>query len=152
MKMAIDSSSLAKRYVQEVGSGELDRFLERASELAFCVILVPEIVSGLNRRLREQVLTKADYRTVKKQLLDDVRDATVLQITPSAVSRTVKLLEGDVLRAMDALHVACALEWQADLFLTSDKKQFVASTNAGLRSEYIGQSVELTTCNSRVFV
>ncbi|CAB1072551.1 hypothetical protein D1AOALGA4SA_1606 [Olavius algarvensis Delta 1 endosymbiont] len=139
MKVAIDSSSFAKRYVQEVGSDELDRFLERASELAFCVILVPEIISGLNRRLRERALTLADYRAVKRQLLGDVRDATVLQITPSAVSRTVKLLESDVLRAMDALHVACALEWQADLFLTSDKRQFAASANAGLRSEYIGQ-------------
>ena len=141
MKLAIDSSSFAKRYVQEIGSDELDRFLGRASELAFCVILVPEIVSGLNRRLRERALTIADYRAVKRQLLDDVRDATVLQITPSAVSRTVKLLEGNVLRSMDALHVACALEWQADLFVTSDKRQFAASTNAGLRSEYIGQPI-----------
>ena len=141
MKLAVDSSSFAKRYVHEIGSDELDRFLGSASELAFCVILVPEIVSGLNRRLREQALTIADYRAVKKQLLDDVRDATVLQITPYVVSRTVKLLEGNVLCAMDALHVACALEWQADLFLTSDKRQFVASTNAGLRSEYIGQPI-----------
>ena len=139
MKLAVDSSSFAKRYVQEFGSDRLDRFLQSASELAFCVILVPEIVSGLNRRLRERILTIADYRAVKKQMLDDVRDATVLQITPSAVSRTVKLLEGNILPAMDALHVACALEWQADLFLTSDKRQFLASTNTGLRSEYIGQ-------------
>ena len=141
MKLAIDSSSLAKRYVQEVGSDKLDRLLESASELAFCVILVPEIVSGLNRRLREQVLTVADYRAVKKQLLDDVRDATVLQITPSVVSRSVKLLEGNVLRALDALHVACALEWQADLFVTSDKRQFKAAINTQLQSEFIGQQI-----------
>ena len=141
MKLAIDSSSLAKRYVQEVGSDKLDRLLESASELAFCVILVPEIVSGLNRRLREQVLTIADYRAVKKQLLDDVRDATILQITPSVVSRSVKLLEGNVLRALDALHVACALEWQADLFVTSDNRQFKAAINTELHSEFIGQQI-----------
>jgi predicted nucleic acid-binding protein len=139
MKLAIDSSSFAKRYVQEVGSDKLDLLLESASELAFCVILVPEIVSGLNRRLREQVLTIADYRAVKKQLLDDVRDATVLQITPSVVSRSVKLLEDNVLGALDAIHVACALEWQADLFVTSDKKQFKAAINTELRSEFVGQ-------------
>ena len=141
MKLAIDSSSFAKRYVQEVGSDKLDRLLESASELAFCVILVPEIVSGLNRRLREQVLTIGDYRAVKKQLLDDVRDATVLQITPSVVSRSVKLLEGNVLHALDALHVACALEWQADLFVTSDKRQFKAAVNTELHSEFIGQQI-----------
>jgi len=141
MKLAIDSSSFAKRYVQEVGSDKLDRLLESASELAFCVILVPEIVSGLNRRLREQVLTIANYRAVKKQLLEDVRDATVLQITPSVVSRSVKLIEGNVLRALDALHVACALEWQADLFVTSDKKQFKAAINKELHSEFVGQPI-----------
>ena len=141
MKLAIDSSSFAKRYVQEVGSDKLDRLLESASELAFCVILVPEIVSGLNRRLREQVLTIADYRAVKKQLLDDVRDATVLQLTPSVISRSVKLLESNALRALDALHVACAFEWQADLFVTSDRRQFTAAENTGLQSDFIGRPI-----------
>lgn len=137
MKLTVDSSSFAKRYVQEVGSDKLDCLLESASELAFCVILIPEIISSLNRRLRERFLTIADYRAVKKQLMDDVRDATVLQITPSVISRSVKLLERNVLRSLDALHVACALEWQADLFVTSDRRQFIAATNTGLRAEYI---------------
>ncbi|MBW1996906.1 MAG: type II toxin-antitoxin system VapC family toxin [Deltaproteobacteria bacterium] len=139
MKVAVDSSSFAKRYVQEFGSEKLDGLLQSASELAFCVILVPELVSGLNRRLRERVLTIGDYRAVRKQLLDDVRDATVLQITPSVISRSVKLLESNVLRALDALHVACALEWEADIFVTSDKRQFMAAMNAGLRTEYVGR-------------
>jgi len=140
MKLAVDSSSFTKRYVQEVDSDKLDLFLESASELAFCIILVSEIIYGLNRRLRERILTIVDYRTVKKQLMDDVRDATILQITPSVISRSVKLLEGNVLRALDSLHVACALEWQADLFVTSDKRQFMAPVKAGLRTEYLGQS------------
>jgi uncharacterized protein len=139
MKLVIDSSSFAKRYVQEAGSGALDRLLAKAAELALCVLVVPEIVSGLNRRLREGTLTLADYRAVKKHLLEDIRDATILQITPAVVSRSVKLLEGHVLRALDSLHVACALEWPADLFLTSDKNQFRAARNSGLRTEYLGQ-------------
>lgn len=138
MKLAVDSSSFAKRYAQEVGTDKLDRLLESASELAFCIILVPEIISGLNRRLRERILSVADYRSVKKQLMDDVRDATVLQITPSVISRSVKLFETNALRALDALHVACALEWRADLFVTSDRRQFMAGRNAGLRAEYVG--------------
>ena len=139
MKLAVDSSSFAKRYVQEVGSNNLDRLLESASELALCVILVPEIISGLNRRLRERVLSHADYRAAKRQLLNDVHDATILQVTPAVISRSVKLLESNVLRAMDALHVACALEWQADLFVTSDRRQLKAAMNTGLYTEYVGR-------------
>jgi uncharacterized protein len=139
MKLAVDSSSLAKRYVLEIGSGKLDRFLQNATELALCILLVPEIVSGLNRRMREGALDIKGYRAVRKQLLSDVRDATILQITPSVIARSVELLENNVLRAMDALHVACALEWQADLFVTSDRRQMTAAINAGLRTEFLGQ-------------
>jgi len=141
MKLAVDSSSFAKRYVQEIGSEDLEHFLGEASELAFSVILVPEIISGLNRRLRERILTIGDYRAVKKQLMYDVSDATALQITPSVISRSIKLLENNALRTLDSLHVACALEWRADLFITSDGRQFITAKNSGLRVEYIGQAV-----------
>ena len=139
MRLLVDSSSFAKRYIQEPCSEELDEFLQQASELAICVILVPEIISALNRRLREGVLSGEDYRKAKKFLLNDVRDATVLQLTPAVISRSVNLLENSALRAMDALHVACALEWGADLFVTSDKRQFDSAVKSGLQTEYLGQ-------------
>ncbi|MFZ2633855.1 MAG: type II toxin-antitoxin system VapC family toxin [Desulfosalsimonadaceae bacterium] len=149
MKLAVDSSALAKRYVQESGSEKLDHLLQDASELALCIILVPEIISGLNRRMREGALDIASYRMAKRQLLDDVRDATILQITPAVVSRSLKLLENNNLRAMDALHVACALEWRADLFITSDRRQFAAAVNAGLHAEFLGQPVNSTNPGDR---
>jgi hypothetical protein len=139
MRLAVDSSSFAKRYIQEEGSGKLEDLLQDASEMGLCVILVPELVSGLNRRLREGALTDRDYRKAKKLLMEDVRDATVLQLTSSVISRSVTLLESNVLRAMDALHVACALEWKADLFVTSDRRQLDAAINSGLQAEYLGQ-------------
>ncbi|RJX26509.1 MAG: PIN domain-containing protein [Desulfurivibrio sp.] len=138
MKLAVDSSALAKRYIQEAGSDKLETLLQNASELALCIIVVPEIVSGLNRRMREGFLAVADYRAAKRQLLADVRDATILQITPAVVSRSLRLLENGNLRAMDALHVACALEWRSDLFVTADSRQSLAAGNAGLRTEYLG--------------
>ncbi|WP_419657752.1 PilT domain protein [Desulfosarcina variabilis str. Montpellier] len=139
MKLFCDSSALAKRYVYEQGSESMDSLLQKASQLALCTILVPEIISALNRRRREQNLSLREYRTIKRQLLEDVRDAIVLQITPAVISRSVQLLENNNLRAMDALHVACALEWQTEIFATSDKRQFVAAQNAGLLTEFIGQ-------------
>ncbi len=139
MKLLVDSSAFVKRYAEEYGSEFIDLFLQRASELALCIILVPEIISALNRRLRERILSVNDYRKVKRQLLEDVRDATVLQITPSVISRSVKLLEKNVLCAMEGLHVACALEWQAELFVTADRRQLMAAKNAGLMTEFIGK-------------
>jgi uncharacterized protein len=139
MKLVLDSSAFAKRYMIEDGTEIVAQLLQDASQLALCVILVPEIISGLNRRLRERVLSQDDYRHTKNQLLSDVHDAVLLQVTPAVISRTLKLLENNILRAMDALHVACALEWQADLFVSADKRQVEAASNAGLYSKYIGK-------------
>ena len=139
MKLAMDSSALAKRYVHEDGSEVVDQLLQRALQLALCTILVPEIISGLNRRLRERFLSANDYRKAKRQLLNDVRDSIILQVTPAVISRSVKLLEKNVLRAMDALHIAAALEWQAECFVTADRRQMVAAKNSGLHIEYVGQ-------------
>jgi len=71
MKLLVDSSAFAKRYVQEHGSEEIEVFLQRASELALCIILVPEIISGLNRRLRERILSANNYRKLKTQLIPE---------------------------------------------------------------------------------
>jgi uncharacterized protein len=139
MKLICDSSAFAKRYVSEDGSEALDHLLQRASQLALCTIVVPEIISGLNRRRREQILSSDDYRAIKRNLMEDVHDAIVLQITPSVISHSVSLLENNTLRAMDALHIACALEWQAELFATADRRQLNAAQNAGLLTEHIGQ-------------
>jgi predicted nucleic acid-binding protein len=138
MNLFVDSSAFAKRYVLENGSDIIEELLQRASRLALCTILVPEIISGLSRRRREKVLSKDDYHKIKKQLLEDVHDAIVIQVTPAVISRSVRLLETNTLRAMDALHVACALEWKAELFATADKRQLKAAKNAGLVTEYIG--------------
>jgi predicted nucleic acid-binding protein len=140
VKLFADSSSFAKRYIREAGSEKLDDLLQNASALALCVILVPELISGLNRRLREGAFPAKDYRKAKELLLNDVRDATIIQLTPAVISRSVSLLEGNVLRAMGALHVACALEWKADLFVTSDRRQLGAANNSGLPTQYLGRS------------
>ena len=139
MKIVVDSSAFAKRYILEDGSEIVDQFLQRASELALCAILVPEIISGLNRRLREHFLSLQEYQKARTQLLDDVHDAIVLQVTPAVISRSVKLLEKNVLRAMDALHIASALEWHAECFITADRRQMMAAGKSGLHTEYVGR-------------
>ena len=137
MRLFIDSSSLTKRYVEEKGSDKLAERLESVSDLGISVILVPEIISALQRRVRESMLSRNGYQTIKSSLLDDIRDATVLQLTPSVMAKSIKLLENNVLRAMDSLHIACALEWHADVFVTSDNRQAIAAQNAGLKVELI---------------
>ncbi|MBI5092703.1 MAG: type II toxin-antitoxin system VapC family toxin [Candidatus Hydrogenedentes bacterium] len=132
MRSFFDSSAFAKRYVDEDGSGRIEEICQHTSELALSVICVPEIVSALNRRRREKTLSAPEYREAKTHLLEDIRDAVIVNLSPGVIERSVVLLENHSLRAMDALHIACALEWGADNFVSADKQQTQAARKAGL--------------------
>jgi predicted nucleic acid-binding protein len=137
VKTFFDASTFAKRYVEENGSQLVDDICQEASELSLSVICVPEIISALNRRIREKRLSDQDYVAVKQYLSDDIRDAVIINLTPEVIATSTSLLEASPLRAMDALHVACALESGADLFVSSDKRQITAARKAGLQTKYV---------------
>ena len=137
MKLFLDSSAFAKRFVEEAGSEKVEALCARATELGLSVICVPEIVSALNRRLRERVVTSTQYVQAKRRLLDDVRDADIIHLTPTVIGSAIGILEESPVRAMDALHVACALEWGAELFASSDTQQLHAARRAGLTTQRI---------------
>jgi len=137
MRAFLDSSSFAKRFVDEKGSDAVDRVLSYTNTLGLSVICIPEIISALNRNLREKNISKYEYSLAKDSLLDDVRDAEVIQLTPMVIARTISLLETNNLRTMDALHIACALEWRAQLFVSSDEAQIKAARKAKLKCKYI---------------
>ena len=137
MKTFFDSSSFAKRYIEEKGSQLVDDICQGASYLSISVLCIPEIISALNRRIRERNLSQKDYYIIKRALSDDVRDILIINLTEEVISNSTKLLETSALRAMDALHIACALEWGAELFVSSDKKQLHAAGQAGLQTKFV---------------
>ncbi|MBI4470447.1 MAG: type II toxin-antitoxin system VapC family toxin [Acidobacteria bacterium] len=137
MKTFIDSSAFAKRYIDEKGSQEVDDICRNTEVLAVSVLCLPEIVSALNRRVRERRLSRLEYLRAKNRLSEDVADALIINLTPEVIARTTMLLETNVLRALDALHVASGLEWGADLFVSCDQRQVRAASKAGLRTRQI---------------
>jgi predicted nucleic acid-binding protein len=138
MKTLFDSSAFAKRYVEEVGSREVDALCVATSALALSVVCVAEIISALNRRLREKRLSAREYLAAKSRLSEEVADAVIINLTPEVIARTVFLLEANPLRALDATHIACALEWGAELFVSCDDRQIKAARRAGLSARRIG--------------
>jgi predicted nucleic acid-binding protein len=127
-----DSSALAKRYVADEKSGELDELLAAAGSLGVSVLCLPEIISALCRRRRERFLSALQYKSAKAALQADLADATVIQIIDEVLLRTIRLVESNPLRAADAIHVASALVWRADLFASADARQCDAAENSGL--------------------
>jgi len=137
VKTLFDSSAFAKRYIEEAGSQVVDDICQRTTTLALSVLCVPEIISALNRRLREKRLSRQDYFTAKRRLSADVAEALVIELTPEVVSRSILLLETSELRTLDAIHVACALEWGAEEFVSADQRQVKAARKSGLKTTFI---------------
>ena len=65
--------------------------------------------------------------------MSDLADVDICQITPGVMVSVISLLESRPLRAMDALHVACALAVEPDIFVAADRRQLSAARKAGLK-------------------
>jgi uncharacterized protein len=137
VRLYLDSSALVKLYIQETGS---DAVLERsrgASEIGLGIMAYPEVISCFNRLLREARLDEKDYRKLKRELRLDLDGAAILGLTASIIETAVRCLELEPVRAADALHVASAREFDATLFLSSDRPQCRAAERFGIRTELV---------------
>jgi hypothetical protein len=123
--------------VLEPGSDRVEEILLAASSLGVSVICLSEVVSALCRRRRERKLSRQQYLKAKEALFEDIEDASIVNITDQVVARAVELLERWPLRSSDSLHVACAAEWSAELFVSADERQCAAARRYGLRIEQL---------------
>jgi predicted nucleic acid-binding protein len=133
MKVFFDSSAFAKRYIAEPGSEETEKICSQATTLGVSSICLPEIISALCRLRRQSVITGDQYQNAKHALLKDLEDALICNITPSVIKQSIHVLETNRVRTLDALHVACALEFDAEAFVSSDIEQLSAAKSAGLK-------------------
>ena len=132
MRVFFDSSAFAKRYIHEAGTEVVLAWCDRATEICLSAIALPEIISAMCRLQREGKLTPQQYRQIKSLLLADVEDIAIGDVTATVIQRAFNCLENNVLRGMDAIHIASALALQVDVFVSADVRQCEAATNAGL--------------------
>ena len=107
-----DTSALAKRYVEEVGSTWVQALVAQQSgqTIYTSVLTQPELVSALQRRVREGLLEALEAQRLAQQVLEHMTQSYALAaITPSIITQACALLHRHPLRAYDALHLACAL-------------------------------------------
>ena len=135
MKLYLDSSALVKRYVEEKSSEEVADLCARADTLVSSVISFSEVFSSLNRRLREKQLSPSQYRQCKVAFLKEYKEMTRCLASEEILSVSAALLEKFPLRAMDAIHLASALDSGPDLFVSFDNHQLAAAKTLGLKTQ-----------------
>lgn len=86
---------------------------------------------------REGKISSVQYQQLKRNLLADIEDVAISDMSPEVIRQAIWSLEGNVLRAMDAIHIGCAVIMKADVFISGDQRQCQAAKNAGLTVEKI---------------
>ena len=137
MRVFFDSSAFVKRYISETGTGAVLDWCDRATEIGLSAIALPEIVSAFCRLRREDRIDDIQYRQLKSLLLADIEDAAICDLTPAVLAESIKSLESNVLRGMDAIHIGSAVALKADVFISADQRQRDAAIRAGLHVEAV---------------
>lgn len=134
MRAFFDTSAFVKRYIEEPGSERVMEICREAEHLVLSLLCLPEMISTLNRLVREGKLSCGQYQHIKDLILEDFEDVEVCHITTEVITEAIGCLEKNPLRAMDALHLGCALVVRPDLFVSSDRRQIEAALSEGLEA------------------
>jgi predicted nucleic acid-binding protein len=101
----LGTSSLVKLYVDETHSGTVRRWAGDAEILATCRVAYTEIISALDKRLKEKDLSTKDYELFVSRLEEDWNHFAVLDFDDIEAGRLVKK---HALTRLDAIHLSAA--------------------------------------------
>jgi uncharacterized protein len=132
----IDTSALAKWYLNEPQSENFENFIARQTSAAIGRLTLVEFRCLLARRRRAGEITKSIEAKVYDTFADDIR-AGVFAVHPLhddhalAAVRLITRLNNHPLRTLDALHLAIALELEAQTLATADRIMASAGKDLG---------------------
>ncbi|MEE8586518.1 MAG: type II toxin-antitoxin system VapC family toxin [Acidobacteriota bacterium] len=138
MEFYFDTSYVAKCYLNEQGSADIRALAQNAAGLASLAIAQVEFHSAVRRHVIEKSLTSLQAASVLANFESDLKSGTweFYPVTTETIQRARQGLEDipsdRVLRAADALHLACAAENDCAKFYSDDRRQLAAAPYFGL--------------------
>jgi uncharacterized protein len=143
----LDTSALVRRYDRSEPRASRVREIcapARGHTLLLARVASVEVASAFARKARDGTLRVADRNRLWRLFRVHWRDQyQVVAMTDDAYAHAERLLFRGPLRALDAIHIGCALVVAARLqqigveFWTADKQQAQAARTAGLTVELV---------------
>lgn len=137
-----DSSVLVKLYVRESGSA-MARRLVRSRQVITSSIASLELMSAFRRNFGSGTIDEKSYSTVVERFQQHREKWRYVELTPAALEAAEEYVSRFEVRALDAIHVACATisrgRFPRDLsFITADSRQHAVAANLGLDVIWVG--------------
>jgi predicted nucleic acid-binding protein len=131
----LDTSALAKLYVPESKSDELEAALLGRQDIIVSDLAVTELASAIGRRRREGDLTSQSAALLYRRVIADLTSGEFLRAElTSEVHRAAEAIllgASSGMRAADALHVATATIRAARTLITFDVRMATAVRSIG---------------------
>jgi len=139
----LDTSALAKRYLNEARSDEVDAFLAEQSLLLVSTLTTVQMRRLLARRRRGRELDATLEAQVFATFRDDVRQGYMVEhelsrLMLEGASNLIAEIPQVPLRTLDALHLAAAQQLGAERLVTADAVMRAAAGAVGLAVEFFG--------------
>lgn len=130
----LDASALVKLLVPEQESEELNRALAGLTDVIVSDLALTELASALGRRTREQRITRQEAQRLHREASKLHASSHQSETTPPVHRRAERLMLSLAipLRALDALHLASALDAEAATIVTFDPRLRDAASSQGL--------------------
>jgi predicted nucleic acid-binding protein len=137
LSLYVDASALAKLYVPEGDSDEVDSYLRGKTRLMISELAITEVLSATARRKREGELSAETANRIRDALLADADSGAFvrLHLDPAVhreAERILLMTTAEPLRTLDALHLALAFSGAATYVLTFDRRMREAALQSGL--------------------
>lgn len=132
-----DTSALAKWYINERGSDEVERFIREHGPVVISDLTVVEMRSLLARRKRERHFNSSLEMEIFSTFQEDIRRKIILchplpSGLASAAVHLLNRLSDSSLATLDALHLTIAGEIGAEIMATADRIMAEAAEALGL--------------------
>jgi predicted nucleic acid-binding protein len=130
-----DPSVWIKRHFQEIGSDAVNALFRAGVEAACCRLGVLEMVATVAGKGHGESLEPAVIQLLLDNVNADFAAFRVVPVDEGLIVAAMNLARRHRLRAMDAIHLACALSLQPAeevIMVSSDLELLAAATNEGL--------------------
>ena len=140
----LDSSSLVKRYIGEVGSDEVDEVYDKSEsgelKAAFSIWNLGEAIGVFDRYLSRNLISHDEFLIARSDLVSEtlklsrLESLAVLPVTSMLLVESWSLVAKHHIYEADALQIASSKEVSCSLFLGADKRLVDAALAEGLKA------------------
>jgi uncharacterized protein len=139
----VDTSALAKRYLHEPRSDDVEAYLGRQPSPLITALTTAEFRSLLARRRRDGEIQAEHEGQVFAAYLEDIRQGHLLERALSQEMMTgavhvIGQLPAVAIRTLDAIHLASAQHLGAERLATADRRMREGARALGFEVDFFG--------------